>query len=235
MSRTAERYARATSSSHLRVEVRPGDIDSIIAAGWVKVGLSTELCRLTVEIEGIDKRLLKIGPTDSRLDWAMLATRLQSLPRARQEVVGYAHWLAKTRYPEVPTAQVLPIALGVMAQILLPTCPVCDGREYELIPGTPTKSHKACRCCKGTGIRPLQVPGGRRGFDFAAALQAGIESKLSVLFEVMSRYQRNQEDLPVGTAKGNARVAERCEQVLRDNPNDGAARQVLARTRELSA
>lgn len=233
MSRTPERYASATSSAHLRVEPSPCDIDTIIAAGWVKVGLSTELYRLMVQLDGVDKRLFMGRDVDpSLVDWVTMAARLSRLPPARRELLDYAHWLARARFPEVRTEQVLGIAMGVMAQILLPTCPGCEGREYELIPGTPNKSHRVCQVCKGSGVRQLKVAGGRAGYEFAAALQAGVESKLSVLFEVMSRHLRNQLDLPIGTARGNARIAERCGQVLAANPNDGAAAQVLARTRE---
>jgi hypothetical protein len=233
MSQTPERYARATNSSHLRVQLQPGDIDAIIAAGWVKVGLSTHLARLMVEIDTVDQRLfVGHGVEVSRVDWTMMRSRLPNLAPTVRELTKYAHRLARERYPEVDVGQVLPIMHGVLAQLLLPVCPACHGRMFQVIPDTPNLSHKACRACNGTGVRRLRTPGGRRGEEFAAALEAGVSSKMQVLFEVMARHLRNQLDLPIGTERGNARIAEHCTQVLHENPNDGAARKVLARTQE---
>lgn len=228
MTRTPERYASATSSSHLRVELQPCDIDPIIAAGWVKVGLSTELYRLMVEVDGADQRLLTGLLAGSRLDYALLKARLRHLGPAQRELVGYAHKL-RARFPEVDIQQVLPIALAVLYQFLFPVCPECDGRMFQTVPGSPHLSHKTCPVCEGTGERALRVPGGRHGAEFAWALKAGVSSKLQVLFEVMSRHLRNQLDLPIGTKRGNERIAEHCAQVLRDNPHDGAALKVLER------
>jgi hypothetical protein len=48
----AERYARATRSSHLEVnELRTGDVDVLIAAGWVGDTLGTLLYRLVSEYD----------------------------------------------------------------------------------------------------------------------------------------------------------------------------------------
>jgi hypothetical protein len=235
MSRTPERYASATNSSHLRVEPFPCDIDPIIAAGWVKVGLSTELYRLTVELDSADQRPLLGVLQTSRMDHAMLSARVRSMAPVRRELTGYAHWLRRTRFHEVPLDQVLNIALAVLYQLLFPACPVCTGRKYQVIANTPNLSHKACRGCDATGLRRLRVPGGRAGYEFAAALEVGINAKMQVLFEVMARHLRNQLDLPIGTTAGNGRITEHCEAVLRDNPNDGAASRVLQRTREVNA
>jgi hypothetical protein len=47
-----ERYARAMRSSHLEVTEHPGDVDKIIAAGWIRDGLATTLYRLRMEFDG---------------------------------------------------------------------------------------------------------------------------------------------------------------------------------------
>lgn len=232
MTRTPERYTKATSSSHLRVEPFPCDIDPIIAAGWVTADVSTELYRLMAELDGADKRLFHVSVIDARLDWAMLSARLQSMAGARRQMVSFAHRLRRERFRDVQIELVQPIALALLHLMLFPTCPECTGRKFQVIPNTPNLSHKVCRACNGTGDRPLTVPGGRLGYDFAAALEAGVRGKLQVLFELMKRHLRNQLDLPIGTKRGNERITEHCEQVLRDNPNDGAAQHVLQRVNE---
>jgi hypothetical protein len=231
MSSTTERYARATSSSHLRLDmVRACDLDAIIAAGWVRAGLSTSVLRLIVELDGADKRILS-NPSDSRMEWSLLSTKLQSLPTARREMLAYAHTVAP-RFPEVKVELVLTIALAVLAQHLLPTCPACSGRRFETIPNTPKLSHKACRLCHGRGERQLRVPGGRGGQLLAEALLAGVQAKQAALHELLRRYQRNRVDGGVGTKSGTKRITERCAELLQADPNDEIARRVLARAQE---
>lgn len=49
----AERYQRATHSSHLRVQERRGDVDYLIAAGWLREGLGAVMYRLRVEYDTV--------------------------------------------------------------------------------------------------------------------------------------------------------------------------------------
>jgi hypothetical protein len=46
-----ERYTRAMGASRLIVSERPGDVDLLIAAGWVQEGLATSLYRLMAEYD----------------------------------------------------------------------------------------------------------------------------------------------------------------------------------------
>ena len=46
-----ERYTRAMGASRLIVSERPGDVDLLIAAGWVEEGLATSLYRLMSEYD----------------------------------------------------------------------------------------------------------------------------------------------------------------------------------------
>jgi hypothetical protein len=53
MSAVEERYSRAIRSSHLEVTEHPGDVDKLIAAGWLDDGFATTLYRLRVEYDGV--------------------------------------------------------------------------------------------------------------------------------------------------------------------------------------
>lgn len=46
-----ERYTRALNASRLVLAERPGDVDLLIAAGWIKEGLATQLYRLMAEFD----------------------------------------------------------------------------------------------------------------------------------------------------------------------------------------
>ena len=55
----AERYSNSVVTSHLEVKPTPGDVDLLIAAGWVADSLGTSLYRLRVEFEACDVRGIK--------------------------------------------------------------------------------------------------------------------------------------------------------------------------------
>jgi hypothetical protein len=64
MSNVEERYSRAINSSHLEVTEFAGDIDSLVAAGWVRDSLATTLYRLRVEFDACDMRSIRpFAPT----------------------------------------------------------------------------------------------------------------------------------------------------------------------------
>lgn len=72
----AEHYATAVDSSHLEVTPdRRGDVDYIVAAGWVREGLGTSLYRLRVEWDGVhaEYRNAQEAERKARLDSAAAA------------------------------------------------------------------------------------------------------------------------------------------------------------------
>lgn len=64
----SDKYARAITSSKLQVTEFAGDIDSLIASGWVRESLATLLWRLRVEFDAVDARdiapLPEMSPPD---------------------------------------------------------------------------------------------------------------------------------------------------------------------------
>ncbi len=89
MTSVADKYARSITSSHLEVSEFAGDIDSLIASGWVRESLATLLWRLRVEFDAVDARdiapLPEMAPPD-RLDGE--ETRLKEWRAAEKERIA---------------------------------------------------------------------------------------------------------------------------------------------------
>lgn len=58
MASVQDRYSRSVTSSHLEVTEFVGDVDALIAAGWLRDSLATSLWRLRVEYDQVDDRQL---------------------------------------------------------------------------------------------------------------------------------------------------------------------------------
>jgi hypothetical protein len=80
MSRAEDLYVRSLSSKNLRAEGRiAGDVDALIAAGWVRDGLATRLYRARAEFDAI------------KGEWDLLERKYQEqLVAARQEAGSVA-------------------------------------------------------------------------------------------------------------------------------------------------
>lgn len=81
-------------------------------------------------------------------DWYMhelkiLFQKLKTMPAVRQQLLLWAQQ-RQINDPDNHVGEVLSWWLDH-------TCPVCECRGKELIPGTPVKSHRDCKECRGTG------------------------------------------------------------------------------------
>lgn len=77
----------------------------------------------------------------------ILFQKLKTMPAVRQQLLLWA----QQRQVSEPDSHVG----EVLSWWLDHTCPVCEGRGNELIPGTPMKSHRKCRECHGSGETPI--------------------------------------------------------------------------------
>lgn len=162
-----ETYRRAGNTSNLAVEAeRRGDADVLIAAGMSGLRPSTKLgiavLRLHSEYDGAAR--LKAGA--SRLDVAMLAARLRTLPA----VVGLVTEQASVWCMEHPKDKALAVTLWWLDK----QCRRCIGRMFEPIPGTPALSAIRCRACNGSGEAPL--PHGSDGRRLANYIDASMHA-----------------------------------------------------------
>ena len=143
-----EAYSSAGNADDLTVKAdRRGEADVLIAAGLTPGLLGSALLRLHSEWDGAAKPR-KLTETDARL----LFGALKTLPKVI-EAVGT--WAAKRGYSEP-----YELAGGAVAYWLDDGCNACQGRGFDVIPGTPTLG-AACKRCGGSGKR--KPPGGEAG------------------------------------------------------------------------
>lgn len=143
-----EEYTSAGNSDDLTVKAeRRSDADILIAAGWTPGMLGSALLRLHSEWDGAAKPR-KLTETDARLLYGALKT----LPKVIEAV---SEWAAKRGYDRPQE-----LAGASVAFWLDDTCHACEGRGYDVIPGTPTLG-AACKRCGGSGKRT--PPSGEAG------------------------------------------------------------------------
>lgn len=151
-----ERYVRATESKRLSVTLeRPGDVDMLIAAGWVKDGLGTTLFRLRGEFDGLNR--LELAQAANRLTARVLTlAAMPSLAGAREALGDFAVSLATRQRFMEPDDVVRSIAGHALDLWLDPLCPSCGGRGFNGGYGSP---RMRCAACHESGQRALRFGG----------------------------------------------------------------------------
>lgn len=188
-----EAYASATHSSDLRCETREGaprsDSDLLIAAGWSQSRVGGALLRLHTEWDGAEHARVATGADFSQQAKARQPDAVRA-PQTTAQVKAAAAQLAqrandqqakllmahlKTMGPvreqlviqllkwKVEDADV--VAFAVLRWWLSPLCNACQGRKFELVPGTGRLSSKLCKPCGATG--KARIPHGEAGRKLA--------------------------------------------------------------------
>lgn len=142
---TAERYARATSTTDLTAHADTRcDADKLLAAGYATQGDPRKSLAL---------KLYRMGQTGD----------MQGLHEAATAMDGWLkdYCSRKGRKPMPPGARQA-LVTSTLHWWLTPVCEFCQGRMFELIPRAEGEEHgaqaistKACSACFGTGKRPL--------------------------------------------------------------------------------
>jgi hypothetical protein len=83
----------------------------------------------------------------------LLFQKLKTLPEVRQQLVQWCGRVGMSGGPHK--------VAEVISWWLDPTCHVCDGQKWELIPGTRSHSNRTCRACHGSG--EAYLPHGQDG------------------------------------------------------------------------
>lgn len=146
----AERYSAATVSSHLRAQDGRGDVDYLIAAGWMQDTLGALMYRLRGEYDAARASIPPVGSIPEQRLAAMLT--LRTLDGAREAFGRFAVQVA-TKYEFMRNdAAALAIAGRVLEVWLDPLCHHCEGRGFT---GGAHRGEKKdyCRHCRGTGSR----------------------------------------------------------------------------------
>ena len=173
---TEESYSNATHAKSLVVsEIRTGAADFLIAAGWSNSRLGASLLRLVSEWDGAEKpRPVRDGDINrmavliaekagrakpehqdhraakqQAAEWLLheqkiLMGKLKTLPEVREQL----------RLRSEKTGHPVETYMAALLWWMDSMCHACHGRRWEVIPGTPTLSDRACPVCKGSGERP---------------------------------------------------------------------------------
>ena len=168
----AERYQRATHSSHLRVQERRGDVDYLIAAGWLREGLGAVMYRLAVEFDTVrgEVRRGALNQTERFL----VLSQLKTLREARDAFGAFAIVMATKAAFMQDDAAALAIAGRVLDVWLDQLCHHCDGRGFT--GGSHRGEHQTlCRPCRGSGHRRDWIGKTAEERQFASRLLAELE------------------------------------------------------------
>lgn len=117
--------------------------------------------RVEADVIGSADVLIAAGWSASRIGSALM--RLHTKPDTA--ALALVHEQASMQAVRFKIDRPDVVASAVIAWWLTRQCKVCHGLKFELIPGTPTLSDKACPACKGTG--EARLPHGEAGRKMA--------------------------------------------------------------------
>jgi len=177
-----ESYISASNTSNLSVKAeRRGDGDVIICAGWSRSRTGQALMRLRSEWDAAEKPRAQSAEAIQALARTLSASEPGPLQLKQAQDLA-ANWLLQAQMELMGKLKSLPdvreqLALDVVdkwrvidsrqliAKVikhwLSPACSCCQGRRWQMIPGTPMLSSRACGECHGGGVAP--VPAGEDG------------------------------------------------------------------------
>ena len=150
-----ERYNSATRSSNLRSKAETTLSDTDVLGAF-----------------GIASKEHQLGVALHRL--------FTGDERAARVVVDVLAEMARGKFHDLRRVQAEHIARSVLAWNRAKTCPVCAGKRFDIIPGTPTLSTKACKPCKGTGTILLHSIFTAAQWPAAQWMQVQIEAQAAV-------------------------------------------------------
>lgn len=131
-----ERLSVAMSSSNLTMyEHKMSDIDYVLALGIAQS---------------------RTGESAGPLSRLYLSSSRAGLWRAFESVLTVVKRLGLRRNWRLTQDEAKTVAKQALLHHIAPGCACCSGRGYEVHPGSPSLSDRACKVCKGTGRRPVQ-------------------------------------------------------------------------------
>ena len=171
-----ERYEHAADTSDLTL--RPGrcDADLLLAAGYAAQGNVKGTQALTLY------RMRATGSVDGLSPLVSAATG----------------WLLDHRTPgerQLRIQDAQHIASTVVHWWLAGACTHCEGRRYELVPGTQIISDDLCRVCDGRGKEPVEHRLRREHQEHGRWLAAEFERLQSYILSDMAQRLRPALDL----------------------------------------
>ncbi len=146
-----EGLASAFVSSDLTVrEDRRGDVDYIVALGAAGT---------------------RLRPGASSVVSLTLSGDKASAREALRATLAIVRHLNGKRGWKLDIKTMQAVTREALKHHIAPTCPVCQGRKFKLIEGSPALSASPCATCHGTGKRPLPLRHGRLIAEVVAILE----------------------------------------------------------------
>lgn len=176
-----------SSDLSYQAEVR-GDVDMLIAAGWVRESLGTSLYRTRSEYDACNRRQLLQAATDTTAS-VLASGQLKSLGGTRQQLAAVAMFQAAKRKYEADTRAIYDIALRSLDAWLDPLCPACDGRGFKGSFGT---AKKLCQVCSGTTHRRARLHNTNPGHDFGKSLLVLMDRRADAVTRLMKQFLRRE-------------------------------------------
>lgn len=216
---TAERYAAATQSSDLKMHnEKRGDVDMLIANGWVGDRLGTLLFRLRGEFDSIraehrnaertlaaaesdNHRMHRAGlddDADAQMEAAeraaltaraLIMVHLQSLPAAVNALLAFAVMEAAHAKYQARGHRVQDIAGKALEAWLDPICPACDGRGHN---GGFGVALVLCARCHGSGVRRPRLARDDAGHEFGRRLLCAMDRKVDRVARSMRQFLKER-------------------------------------------
>lgn len=185
----SDRYARSITSSHLEVTEFTGDVDSLIAAGWVREGLSTILWRVRVEFDAVDKQ--SIGRANCSMTDRLLAlVHMRSLAPAKSALLAFITSQAERSGLMLSITERARLTGRVLNHLLDPLCPVCHGVKFKTVPGSGRLSAMPCEACEGLGRERLKFTGNTEAAEVELTREVldEIDRKMARVSMLMKRF-----------------------------------------------
>lgn len=182
--RLAERYSKATTSSHLEVTEERGDVDYLIAAGWCAETLGTDLYRTRMEFDGLNKR--ELAQTDTSLIARVMAlSQMGSLAQTKQTLGRFALAHAtRQKFKRTPVV-IMEITGSALDVWLDPNCHHCGGRGFT---GGFAGPMVWCTHCHHTGNRRVRLAKNEEAHQFGRSLLNEMDRKCDRVARMMTRF-----------------------------------------------
>lgn len=189
-----EQYDSANNTSSLVVSERFGAADVLIAAGWSPSTVGGAIMRMHSEFS-------RPARTGGRTDVMLTLQQLKTLPAVIRMVGDAAAKWGQAH----PTTKAREVILWWLDH----SCPRCQGRGKQLIPGTPALSNRACPRhseggCGGTGARKL--PHGEEGRRIANYMDSCVADWRGSMRKNLARV-RPARNKVVDTPRGRVIIA----------------------------
>lgn len=187
-----ERYIKATKTSRLDLSLlRAGDLDVVIAAGWVREDeFGVRLLRLRSEFDAVNRIELQQA-ADSLTARVLTLMQLRSLEPVKRQLGALALRRAlKDKFPPRKnwSEVVLKIAGRSLDAWLDPNCHVCSGRGKIGRHGMP---QTICTKCDG-GTRRVRFDKSDEGHRLGRTLMTEMDSAVDRVCGELARYLKQR-------------------------------------------